>query len=95
MQTEYKLEDEKIKITKYNKNKYAVDCERGKFILWIDEKELKELRDKISEALDPSIEDEDIDILREKDDYIDEIGNGNKSETNHTEYIGDENDGEI
>lgn len=62
---------------------------------YLDLAGVQKLRDKISEALDPSSEDEDIDILREKDDYIDGIGNGNKSEINHTEHIGDENDGEI
>ena len=73
METAYKLENEKIKITKYNKNHYAIDFEKGKFVLWTDEKELKELRDKISEALDPPEEDDYADILRVKDDYIDEI----------------------
>jgi len=94
METAYKLENEKIKITKYNKDSYAIDFEKGKFILWIDEKELKELRDRVSEALDPPVEDDYADILREKDDYIDEIGNGQAFKKEQVE-VGEDDDGEI
>lgn len=94
METAYKLENEKIKITKYGKSSYAIDFEKGKHILWLNDKEMMLLRDRISEALDPPEEDDGVDILREKDDYIDEIGNG-KDFKKEQIGVGDENDGEI
>lgn len=68
MQTAYELKDKKIIIIKRCEDVYEINFEDGKFLLWLNEKELKELRDRVSEALDPPEEDEDLEILREAED---------------------------
>jgi len=68
MQTAYELKDKKISITKRCEDVYEINFEDGKFLLWLNEKELKELRDRVSEALDPPEEDKDLEILREAED---------------------------
>jgi len=73
MQTAYELKDKKIIIIKRCEDVYEINFEDGKFLLWLNERELKELRDRVSEALDPPIEDKDLEILREAKDYKKEI----------------------
>jgi len=68
MQTAYELKDKKIIIIKRCEDVYEINFEDGKFLLWLNEKELKELRDRVSEALDPPEEDGDLEILREAED---------------------------
>lgn len=90
MHTGIRPKSNNIKIKKFG-DEYEVNFNETSWF-YLDFVGMQELRDKISEALDPPKKDDN--LLREKDDYIDEIGNGKSFEKEQIE-MGDEDDGEI
>jgi len=71
METGFDLKDKKISIKKFGKDNYEIEFEGGRHYLWLDEEDMIELRDKINEVL--LGEDRNSEILREAEDYTNEI----------------------
>ena len=72
---------------------YEIQFEEGKAILWLDREEMIMLRSRITEALKENIDiDKSFDMLREKQDYIDEVGKNGGFDKDCP--IGDEENGE-
>jgi hypothetical protein len=73
---------------------YEISFEKGKAIIWLDREEMIIIRTRITEALKEEIDvDKNIDMFKETDTCIDEIGNVGGFDKDCSR--GDEDDGEI
>jgi len=70
MQAGLEPKSKEITIKKLGRT-YEIEFEEGKSILWLEKEEMIVLRDKINDVLIEK--DIKLDMLREKQDYIDEV----------------------